>query len=285
MELDRRQIIYNAANKHRVKSAVRYFSDLGIESILLKGWSLARFYDTDTDRSYTDVDLAFDPKVADAAMDAWRKIVSGKFIVDLHIGMRDLDNLSWDDLFSSSYTIELDGTPIRVLADEDNLRVTAAHWLIDGGVNKDKLYDIYFLVKNRKIDFDWDRCLDAAGPTRRKWVIAVIAAARDYLELDVSDLPQAVKTAELPDWFIKTLEREWRLGPYRRVYLSLTFGQPRLMLEQIRRRFPPNPIAATVDVEGEIDEGSRIPYQIRSLRKKVRPMISGLYRRYVKRRD
>lgn len=285
MDVDRWQIINNAANGYRVKSAVEYFIDCGLDAILLKGWSVARFYDTETDRSYTDIDLAFDPKVADAAMDAWRKIASGKFIVDPHIGLRDLDNLSWDELFSSSYTVELDGIPIRVLADEDNLRVTAVHWLIDGAVNRDKLFDIYFLVKNRRRGFDWDRCLDAAGPTRRKWIIAVIAAARDYLELNVSNLPEALKTAKLPDWFVRTLEREWRLGPYRRVFLSLTLGKPRLMLEQIRRRFPPNPIAATVDVEGEIDEGSRIPYQIRSLRKKVRPMISRLYRRYVKRRD
>jgi hypothetical protein len=134
------------------------------------------------------------------------------------------------------------------------------------------------MVKNRREHFDWEMCM-GDDPNRKTWVLAAIAAARDHLGLDTSKLPSEINEFVQPDWFQKTLAREWELGPYRRVYSWMAISKPTVFLEQLRRKFPPNPIAATVDVNGTIDERSRLKYQLKSFAGKLRPALSGLVHR------
>lgn len=257
----------------------------GLEPIVLKGWSIARFYDSDAFRPSTDIDLAIDPSTDVIAKDIFKTGFALNTPIDLHLGFRHLDLLPWTEIFENTYTVELDGVPIRVLADEDNLRVTAVHWLTDGGVNRERLWDIYYLVKNRKSDFDWERCLESNGPIRKTWVMAAIATARDHLDLDFSGLPDDVQNFELPTWYEKTLEREWERGPYVRRVMSAVVSKPKLLFEQLQRRFPPNRIAATIDTETPIDTSSRIPAQVKSLTKKVAPFARGIGRRLTYKRQ
>jgi hypothetical protein len=271
--------IANVANEERTKRAFQYFSTHGIEPLLLKGWACSRFYDAGHIRTYTDVDIVCSPKSGDLALSLFREYQLPGFAIDMHIGMRNLDTLSWDELYRRSYSVELNGESIRVLSDEDNLRVTAVHWLTDGGVNREKLWDIYYLVKNRSKNFDWDRSLGSNGLIRRTWVEAAIATARDYLDLDMSGVPGDTRKFRLPKWYIRTLDKEWKRGPYSRRILSAVVTRPKLFAEQVYRRFPPNPVAATIDVEAPIDETWRAPIQFRSLYKKTGPFAKGIARR------
>ena len=259
----------------QVCRAVRHFNDSHIEPILIKGWAVARFYGENANRVYTDIDLVISPDQFDDANRVWREWKRPGAPIDLHCSLRNLDRIPWDTAFKRSQIVDLNGTPIRVLADEDNIRVTAAHWLMDGGVNREKLLDIYYLVKNRRNDLDWPMVLEAGTPERRGWVIAAIATARDYAQLDVSGLPEEIRTFQLPEWYKKTLEREWRLGPYPRLYLYLAIKNPKTLFAQLRRRFPPNPIAAVVDAEGRMDARSPLNYQFRSFFKKIPPFLKG----------
>jgi len=267
--------------KAKEETLCRIFAEFerkGVVAVAIKGWAIARYYPDTRLRSYTDIDLAVCPDDFVAAKALLELSELRKFNIDLHVGLRDRDTLDWADLLARTYTVDLNGVQIRVLSDEDNLRVTASHWLIDGGVYKDRLWDIYYLVRNRKANFDWSRSLEAAGPIRKSWVIAAIAAARDYLSLDVSDLPDEIRQFELPTWFKRSIVREWTRGPYLRIPLWMCIRKPRTFIEQIRRRFPPNSIAATADTEGMIDASSRVGFQVRSIIKKVRPFVSGLGR-------
>ncbi len=265
------------ANERRVASSHLLLS-ANLSIIQIKGWSVSRFYDPGHYRSSTDIDLLFSPADRAKASQAIA-VLNLPLSVDPHFGPRHLDTLTFQDLFDRSYTVELNGVPIRVLADEDNLRITAVHWLTDGGVNREKLWDIYYLVKNRKVDFDWERCLESNGPIRKTWVMAAIATARDHLDLNVSGLPVEVQEFDLPNWYKRTLEKEWRLGVYPRRILSTVIFRPKLLLEQLRRKLPPNRIAATIDTETPIDDSSRIPAQVMSLTKKARSFAQGLGRR------
>ena len=251
----------------------------GIQAILIKGWSNARFCPNSYERSFSVVDIVVEQSLCAVSKKIANQFKETVLGIDLHCGFGDRDLLSWDELYSNSQLLDLEGVPIRVLGDEDNLRLTSAHWLIDGAVYRDHLWDIYHQVNNRKPDFDWDRCLNAAGPARRTWVLAAIATARDYLDLDVSDLPDQVKEFELPKWYVTALEHEWTLGPYLRIPISHCLGQPKVLIGQARRRFPPNPIAATTDTESSIDESPRFKYQTKSFLKKLRKAISGLQSR------
>lgn len=281
VEDNRYSVILSAANRQRTIAAYRAVSERWEHALLIKGWALARHWDRI--RDYSDVDVVLPPgSFLRAPLNSLDVLGA---TVDLHYGLRSYDTLPWSDILNHSYIVDLDGVPIRVLADEDNLRVTAVHWLTDGGVNKERLWDIYYLVKNRKADFDWERCLESNGPIRKTWVMAAIATARDHLDLDVSGLPEEAQNFQLPAWYKKTLSKEWERGPYIRRVMATVITKPKLLIEQLQRRFPPNPIAATIDTETPIDNSSRIPAQLKSLTNKVGPFARGLGRRLTYKRQ
>lgn len=275
------QLLFGAVCEAYIRDVFTTFRQNGIEPILIKGWSNARFYPDPSERKYSDVDIVVGPTKCELSKQIVRDITGEVLAVDLHCGFGDRDPLSWEDLYSRSQLVDLQGVPVRVLSDEDNLRLTAAHWLIDGAVYREHLWDVYHQVANRKREFDWDRCLNAAGPVRRTWVVAAIATARDHLALDVTGLPNEVSSFELPHWYKIALEREWARGPYVRIPIWSCIDKPKILAEQARRRFPPNAIAATTDSEGPIDETRRLRYQIKSFLKKMRPAVSGIHHRLV----
>lgn len=276
---DRWCIISQKVNENALSNLFENLRAYQIEFVAIKGWSIARFYPESHIRTYTDIDIAVNSKDLNEFESLRSKLPRISVGIDVHSELRDRDTVPWDDIFVNTYIVELNGVPIRVLSDEDNLRVTAAHWLIDGGVYKDRLWDIFYLVEKRKPDFDWERCLKAGGPVRESWVTAAIVTARDYLGLRIDDLPQSVRDFRLPKWYKRSLQREWERGPYLRYPLWMCLGRPGVLFQQLRRRFPPNPIAATTDTEGPIDDSSRLKYQFRSIIKKIRPFILGVGRR------
>jgi hypothetical protein len=258
----------------RTVSAFRYLRSNGIEPILIKGWAAARDYPPEYPRSYDDIDLA----VSEADYDHARSVLASgegrKFGVDLHRELRHLDPKPWGAMFSDSQSIELDGHPIRIPAAEDHLRILAVHWLNDGGERKHRLWDIYYAIANRPSDFDWDKCFNQVSRRRREWIVAAIGLTHRYLKLPLDDLPFAEEAKILPSWLIKTVEREWnsdvRLRP-----LVICLRDPPEFLRQVRKRFPPNPLQATIEMEGDIRNGGRIAYQLGSMRKRFLPSIRG----------
>lgn len=266
------RLLNKKAQEHNLAAAFEVFRVNNIEPIVIKGWAAARYYPPGEIRAYTDIDLVVSPNDFRKATELVKEGDARKFNIDLHNGLRHLDRLGWHDIFSRSFEVELENTIIRVPCDEDHLRILSAHWLIDGGIFKDRLWDIYYLVANRSSDFDWKRCLDAAGPVRKQWLISVIALVRDRLGLDVADLPPEVGDAKVPLWMNKALEKEWRYET-RLLQLTGSIGNPKQLIEQLRRRIPGNPIAATVDVEGRFDDGSRLGYQVRSIIHRAGPSL------------
>jgi hypothetical protein len=272
-EVARYELIASAAYLNRLLDACSRIAELDAPFVLIKGWAVGRFYPEARPRLSTDFDFVVSETRCEDVRQWALSYSFSAFGLDIHCGFGDRDPLPFDELFARSKVIELGHVGIRVLADEDNLRLTAAHWLIDGGIYKDKLWDIYYLVKNRKAEFDWDLCLNAAGPVRRTWVLTAIATARDYLDLDVSDLPTEIREFELPRWYKAALRKEWRHGPYLRMPIKIAYRSPKHLFEQFRRRFPPNAIAATCDTESPFDDSPRWPLQLKSLRKRLMPYL------------
>jgi hypothetical protein len=265
-----------------VAAAFRLLRDNGIEPILIKGRAAAANYPDGHPRYPGDIDLG----VSSSEFDRAKMLVSSSSAhslpIDLHCELRHLDTLPWHNLFADSVVFELESTQVRVLCPEDHLRVLATHWLNDGGAYKERLWDIYYAVKNRPNSFDWGRCLDVVSPRRRKWVIAAIGLAHRYLELEIEDLPFADQASTLPGWLMRAVEKEWRSGT-RIIPLNSCLSDPKVLWQQIWKRIPPNPVQATIETEGEFDEGSRIPYQIRDIFLRLGPsahrLSKGLSRR------
>jgi hypothetical protein len=92
--------------------------------------------------------------------------------------------------------------------------------------------------------------------------------AHKYLGLDLNGLPFEEEARHLPVWLIKALEKEWESGVRLQGLISVK-NDPKLLFQQIKKRLPPNPIQATIDLEGEFDDGGRIKYQILNIFQRI----------------
>jgi hypothetical protein len=253
-------------------SAFRVFRSNLIEATLIKGYAAARNYPPGHYRPFGDIDLAVSADDYPKALELLKAPEVRKLGIDLHRELRHLDTLPFDQVLERSEIIDIEGTEVRIPCAEDHLRIMAVHWLNDGGQYRERLYDIYYAVQNRPAGFDWDRCLGVVSPTRRRWVNTAIGLTHKYLDLYIDDLPFAEEAKDIPEWITRCVEREWatevRLRP-----LHVVWRRPRILLQQIKKRIPPNPIQATIETEGEFDAGPRIRYQIGSVAKRIWPSI------------
>ena len=251
------------------------FREHNLEPILIKGWAIARLYPTNIFRPYSDIDLAFSSRDIESATQVRITNEFKGLVLDIHKELKHLDTLLWSDLYQNSKLVNLNGLSIRVLSDEDHLRVLAVHWLIDGAGSRDRLWDIYFAVANRPPDFDWNKCLSVVSSNRRRWIIYTIGLASKYLGLKIDDLPFADEAKKLPEWLPKAVEREWK-SEVKLQPLARFTRHPREFFAQVKKRLPPNPIHATVDMEGNFDAITRIHYQIGTIFKRVGPSVKRL---------
>ncbi|MDQ4121824.1 MAG: nucleotidyltransferase family protein [Acidobacteriota bacterium] len=259
----------------RIRRAFVFFRQNEIEPILIKGWAIARFYPNPTERFSADVDLAVNPDVYPKALELTDRYLRGKLTVDLHCGLGQFDQIPFEDLFENSQFIEINDIKARVLRHEDHLRLLAVHWLRDGGIFKQRLWDLHYGVKNRPTDFDWNRFLGVADEKRRKWIIAAIALAHRHTNLNVEDTPIAeeIKNPSLiPKWMSKTLEKEWN-DPVQFIPLDAVMHDRKEFWRQLKKRFPPNPLVASFYTNAPLNDFPRLPYQIINMLQRLKPSI------------
>jgi hypothetical protein len=252
------RVLQTALHEKQLEQAFALFRGAGIEPVLIKGWAALRFYPDEDKRYPGDLDLCVAPEDHSAAYEILKNDQSW-LPVDLHKGLRHLDTVPFHELISHSKLVKLGETDIRVLRDEDHLRVLCVHWLNDGGAYREKLKDIHYAVENRERNFDWDRCLNAAGARRRRWVICAILLAHKYFGTKIDDTP-AGGEKDLPLWLVGAVEKEWR-DPVRLKPLELFLRDPQGFWQQLRKRMPPNALQATIEMEGDFDRLPRIYYQ------------------------
>ncbi len=262
--------------EEKIKAAFKLFRTNAIEPILIKGWAAAKEYPEKYQRIFSDIDLCVSPDDYERSL----KIVAGQeakaLNIDLHCGLRHLDTLEWEDLFENSVSELLDDVEVRILRPEDHLRVLCVHWLNDGGAYKERLLDICYLLENHASSFDWNRCFGKISRNRREWIIKTIAVAHKYYDFDVSELPFAGETKSMPGWFTKTLEREWASETKLLPLHTLLLDRSELW-KQIKKRFPPNAIEATIEMEGAFDDSWRGYYQIGSIFLRLKPSLIRVY--------
>ena len=264
--------IQRKVQEHNVLQAFALFRENGIEPILIKGLAAAVNYPDSMHRPSIDMDLAVAASNFQSASVFANGLPANGLAIDLHMELRHFDTLSWADLFSRSQQIKTEVGSYRVLCPEDHLRVLAVHWLNDGGVNRERLWDICYLIENRSADFDWDRALNVVSPRRRRWILCTIGLAHRYLGLDLSGTPVAIDAADLPEWLTKTVEREWKNGV--KLFPLWAVLRDRVKLwQQLKLRINPNPIRATIEMEGSFDARTRIFYKVGNFFQRLSPSL------------
>jgi hypothetical protein len=208
---ERFHLIKYKVQERRIGEAWKRLTEAGFKPILIKGWAVSLYYPKPWLRQFVDLDLVFEASEFKQAED-FCKTQSFGIPVDLHCGARHLDTLSFADLFANSVLKKCGETEVRVLSEEDHLRILSVHWLNDGGADRERLWDIYHAVENRADEFDWDKCLKVVSEKRRRWVVCAIGLVHKYLELNLENTPLADEAKKLPGWLIASIEEEWASG-------------------------------------------------------------------------
>jgi putative nucleotidyltransferase-like protein len=113
--------------------------------------------------------------------------------------------------------------PVRILSDEDHLRILSLHLLRSGAWRPPWLCDVALLLERRgnlvsagnssdrdsaRIDFDWDVCL-GSDRLHAGWVAATIGLAHQLLGATIEDTPFAKNARPLPRWLVPAVLRQW----------------------------------------------------------------------------
>jgi hypothetical protein len=250
--------------QHKIKQAFALLRSHEIEPILIKGWSSARLYPESGLRPYGDIDLCIRPDQYQQAISLLNTAEGIGCWVDLHKGFGWLDNRSWEEVYERSRLVSLDNAGVRVLREEDHLRVSCIHLLGHGAWRPIWLCDIAVSVEQLSKNFDWQVCL---GNDRRraKWVVSAIRLAHQLLGASIEDCPAAVRSARLPGWLIPNVLKHWEKACIKE------HKPPELIMKSLRHpsRLPKalfsrwsDPIVATINIEGEFNELPRLPFQV-----------------------
>jgi len=263
----RLQVLQSKIHEEKIKKVFRMLRQASIEPILVKGWAAASLYPEHGLRPYGDIDLLVKPEHYQTAAELLARPEAKDCWVDLRQGCSELFDRPLARLFERSKLLPLGEGTVRVLSPEDHLALLAVHLLKHGACRPLWLCDIGAIVETVPQGFDWDLCL---GPTRRRaaWIKSVIELARYFLGATTDHLPASVKGGQLPRWLCEAVGREWQ-HPFAINQPPMSHPVPIAgqltdaagLFNALRQRWP-NPILATVSVNGALNGFPRFPYQI-----------------------
>jgi hypothetical protein len=316
-------------HEQEIKAVFAVLRGAGIEPVLVKGWSVARLYPDPGLRPYGDIDLCVHPDQFEQAAAALKCLdeVAGHY-VDLHaafdgvgrghqafrvptlvgyLGGRKrptkvgtLNTCRWNELYERSQLMPLGDEQIRILSEEDHLRILCLHLLRSGAWRPMWLCDVALAVETRAENFNWDTCL---GPDRRQaeWVRCTVRLAEELLgargagsrvgsqrsevrgqESGVSSQgsegraytpTQFLLTSDFrpltsnPHWLAPAVLAQWgrERDPGERAtalpeLIRKTLGL-KTVLSEVRWRWD-NPVRATARTNGRFNNWPRWPYQL-----------------------
>jgi putative nucleotidyltransferase-like protein len=252
--------LHNMIHASSLKEALVLLRAHGIEPLLVKGWSLGSLYPEVGLRPFGDIDFCVREEEFPAASALLRDAGDVRALVDLHSGFEKFYEYRTEELFARSRFIKLDDLDVRVLCAEDHFRFLCLHLLRHGATRALWLCDIAAALEAHPAEFDWDLCLGNRR-SQAEWVVGVVTLARELLAVKIEDVPVLRRTKALPRWFVSTVVAEWGTLFDFPDQVALRLRQPVALLKELPRHWP-NPIEATMDLHGRLNELPRWPFQI-----------------------
>lgn len=258
-----------AHRKHALQAAVHeqelmeVLAALGSSAdhvVLVKGWAIARQYSSPGLRPFGDIDLCVR---ADHFSKVQQLLAGIECRIDLHKGFSRLGNTSWKELFTRTRNVPFRETSVRVLSEEDHLRLLCFHFLREGAWRPLWLCDVAVAVETRHEHFDWQKCL-GESEKEREWVALTIALARELLGAKTEAAPPEASQQAMPKWVVPSVLKEWRtrsMQQRHRAPLSSAWRHPMRSLRTLRHHWP-TPVEATIDLNGPFNEFPRLPLQL-----------------------
>lgn len=249
----------------RVKKVFSVLRAANVEPILIKGWAVARLYPQLGLRPYGDIDLIVRPTDYAIARDIAARDAPDVF-VDLHALPFELKHRSLNELYDASKVVACGDDHVRVLSTEDHFALLAIHLLKHGAWRPLWLCDLGVLLESISSDFDWDVCL-GKDKHRANWIVSATGLAQQILDSSIKDPKIAERARAVPAWLVNCVLEQWETpfagaqAPQRhRAPIKSYLRGPRGLPGDLVRRWP-NPILATVSVNGTFSTRRRVRYQ------------------------
>jgi hypothetical protein len=243
----RKQILEAAERENAILEILPRLRAAGVEPISIKGWSVARLYPEQALRPSFDLDLCVHPDQMSSAVTALSNAAL-PCAVDLHSGIPDLPDHKWKDLFFRSRMLDLDGTAVRVLAPEDELRLLAMHLARHGLARPLWLCDLGAALAGLPKGFDWE--LAMSGKRHRvSWVACMLGLAHRLLQAPIASAPPSI--GRVPGWIERAALWSWGAGNGMRLvhYLANPMeGARRLRYQGLGRHVGCGPIKAALQI-------------------------------------
>lgn len=273
----RHQSLQSEVHAGKVEKVFKLLRQAQVEPILAKGWAASTLYEQNDLRPSGDIDLLVRPDQLKLSKEVIGSAEAADCPVDLHKTFHELPERGFDELIGRSKLLPLGNQQVRILGPEDHLALLCVHLLKHGAWRSLWLCDIAAAIESLDDNFDWDICF---GPNiRRGWILAAFSLARVLLKADVSRCPAAVQTAP-PGWLMKSVLSQWsnprlidRAPLNHPVPMASLLRQPSGLIDGLRQRWP-NPILATISVNGEINNRPRLPYQVANWMYRLKHLVA-----------
>jgi hypothetical protein len=255
----------SSRNRSRIEKVFEVFRTRGIEPILIKGWAAARYYPDHGLRPYGDIDVCVRKQELQDAERALLDLGTLRFKVDLHLGFAKFGVREEEELFTRCRLVNIGQSDVRILCAEDHLRVVCFHLMREGAWRPLWLVDVAAALESLPPDFDWKYCL---GDKRQAApLVNAIGLAHELLGAEVSGIPEAQRSRKTPRWLIRTVLNEWggpassMTGRHNDIPMLTRLRLRKDLLRGVRHRWP-NPIEATITMNGPFNDLPRLPFQI-----------------------
>lgn len=275
----RLQSLQSEMHEQKIEKIFRLFREAGIDAILAKGWAAAGMYHTRALRPYGDIDLCVRAADVGAAIRILSEPDAHDCWVDLHEHFSEIDDRSVADLFARARVVSLSGEPIRLLGLEDQVALSCIHMLKHGAWRPLWLCDVGVALESLPEKFDWDICV-GRDDKRQNWIGCAIALAKHLLDASTDGVPPRLKV-QLPEWMIQNVLGQWD-RPFaiyqppmsHPIPMADLLRHPTGLVHGLRQRWP-NPIIATISVNGEFNNLPRLPYQLANCFSRIGRLLFG----------
>jgi hypothetical protein len=262
----RLQSLQSEIHEQNIRKVFSLLRQAQVEAVLAKGWATAGMYADRALRPYGDIDICVRPEHFKLAEQVLSAPEANDCWVDLHKHFSEIDERTVEELFARSRTVNSGDEQIRILGSEDQLALSCIHLLKHGAWRPLWLCDVGVAIESLPATFDWDVCL-GSNRTRANWIGCAIGLAKRLLRADTEKVPAELET-QLPAWLIENVIKQWanplaiEQPPMSHpIPMTELLRHPTGLLEGLRQRWP-NPIIATISVNGEINSLPRLPYQM-----------------------
>lgn len=267
-------------HEQQIEKVFRLLREASVDAVLAKGWAAAGLYPDRTLRPYGDIDICIRPAHYRKA----EQILSAPEVndcrIDLHKHFSEIDERGIEEIFNRSQLLTLGAEQIRILGPEDHLALLSIHLLKHGAWRPLWLCDIGAAIESLPATFDWDVCL-GRNDKRARWIVCAIGLANRLLQANTDPLPVSAQVRELPTWLIDNVLKQWA-NPFainqppmsHPVAMATQWKNPRGLFNGLRERWP-DPILATVSVNGRFNSFPRLPYQMANCMSRIVRLFIG----------